>query len=65
VKIKPEITNKNILKYITQFRPISYIFTPILGRWNNSLFPFCLNNITINIPVKLVEIISLPYIDFF
>jgi hypothetical protein len=26
---------------------------------NNSLFPFYLNTITINIPVKLVEIISL------
>ena len=39
-----------------------YIFSPTLGCWNYCLFSFYLNNIAIKIPVKLVEIISLPYI---
>ena len=36
----------------TQLRP-NYIFSPMMGRWNNSLFPLYLNIITINISVKL------------
>ena len=44
----------------------NYIFNPTLSRWINSLFPFYLNIITINIPVKLVDIIYiyLPYMVF-